>query len=78
MTMLDVRVDPGASEDMEILRVVAGQGTVVAAGDLLVEVGLDKVNVEVVAPAAGRVVEVCGSVGSILRPDAVLVRIETS
>ncbi len=78
MAILEIRVDdPGGSEDLEILRVAVEPRASVVAGDVLLELALDKVNAEVVAPRAGRVVEVCGGVGAILRPDAVLVRLET-
>jgi pyruvate dehydrogenase E2 component (dihydrolipoamide acetyltransferase) len=79
MAILEIRVDdPGGSEDMELLRVAVEPGSAVAIGDLLAEVALDKVNAEVVAPTAGRVIEVCGMAGDILATDAVLVRLETS
>ena len=79
MARIEVRVeDPGESEELEVLRVAVAPGASVAAGDLLAEVATDKVNVDVVAPASGRVAEIRVEQGDILAGNAVLVLLDVA
>lgn len=68
--------DPGESEEIEILALRAAVGDTVTEGQIVVEVATDKVNVDVEAPVAGRVVSVLVSVGEFVAPDAVLLEID--
>jgi len=71
---IDVITPDGTADDeIEILEVAVAAGADVAAGDVLVEVATDKANVEVVAPAAGRVAE-----GDTVAGNTVLVVLEAA
>ena len=77
MTTVGVTVpDPGESEEIEILALHAGVGDTVTEGQIVAEVATDKVNVDVEAPVAGRVVSVPVNVGDFVAPDAVLLEID--
>lgn len=74
---VDVIVEGGTAEDeIEILEIAAAAGQSVAEGDVLLEVATDKANVDVTAPAAGRVAEIGVAVGDTVTGDTVLVVLE--
>jgi pyruvate/2-oxoglutarate dehydrogenase complex dihydrolipoamide acyltransferase (E2) component len=70
--------DPPGSEgeDAEVVSWLVKVGDDVSKGQALVEVIYAKVTVEVLAPAAGRVVETCVRVGDVVHPQQVVARIE--
>lgn len=74
---MEIKVEGGTADDeIEILEVEVTVGQEVAEGDRLVEVATDKANMEVLAPSAGRVVEVNVAEGDDVPGDTVLIRLE--
>jgi pyruvate/2-oxoglutarate dehydrogenase complex dihydrolipoamide acyltransferase (E2) component len=67
-----------AGEEIEVIEVHVEAGATVAEGDLLLEVATDKANVEIPAPQAGTVTEVCVKEGDILAADGVLLLLEAA
>ncbi len=76
---MEIKVEGGTADDeIEVLAVEVTAGQDVAEGDVLVEVATDKANMEVLAPSAGRVVEVLVAEGDDVPGDTVLVRFEAA
>lgn len=64
-------------DDVVVLEWLVAVGDQVAAGDALVRVETDKVEVDVAAPVAGTVVEVLAAEGDEVATGAVICHIET-
>ena len=64
------------SDEVRILRWIKSQGTRVKKGDALLEVGTDKVNVEVEAPGDSTLIQVSAHEGDFVKYGAVVAVIE--
>jgi len=69
MPRVEVRFESDeASQDVEVVRVLVDVGETVEAGQSLLEIATDKVDVEVEAPSAGQVIEIFVADGEIVAP----------
>ena len=79
-TLVDVIVPVGQAEGTEsvVSTWFKAVGDVVAENEPLLEIATDKVNMEVAAPASGRLAEILKSDGEQVEPGEVLGRVDTS
>jgi pyruvate/2-oxoglutarate dehydrogenase complex dihydrolipoamide acyltransferase (E2) component len=71
-------VDPGQTEEVEVMAVSVELGQTVAEGDPLLELATDKANVDLEAPQDGVVQEILVSEGDIVPVDRVFVVLEAT
>lgn len=76
--MIDVRIPKvGMSTiEVEILEIVADVGLAVSEGDTIMTVAADKVDLDVEAPAAGRIIEVLAQPGQMREVGDIVARID--
>jgi pyruvate/2-oxoglutarate dehydrogenase complex dihydrolipoamide acyltransferase (E2) component len=66
---LHIVFDQAASDDeVEVMHVAVAVGADVAKGELLIEIATDKADVEVSAPADGRITSLLVAAGDMVRP----------
>lgn len=70
MTMVKVPSSEDQNVEAEVLTIHVAVGDEVAHGEVLVEIGFDKVDMEIPAPHDARVVEILVSEGDVLAPDS--------
>ena len=75
--MTDVVFPPVSNDDAEgvLATWFAGDGEHVSEGDLIAEVAVDKVDMEIIAPASG-VIHLLAEEGDVRRQGALIARIE--
>jgi pyruvate/2-oxoglutarate dehydrogenase complex dihydrolipoamide acyltransferase (E2) component len=70
---IEIRIeDPGDSAQIEVLALLVAAGDRVKKGSVLLEVGTDKANVEIEAPADGIVEKLLVAKGDVVKVDRLL------
>jgi len=74
---MEIRVpDIGDFEDVEVVEILVAKGDRVALEDSLVSLESDKATVEIPAPSAGRVREICVALGDLVSEGSLLMLVE--